>query len=90
MSDDLLHDLLPGPVTLVFKRTHELNPGLNAGTQLVGIRIPDHYFVRQLAIACREPLALTSANKSSGTSSLKIEVSLSLHKSNVYAPFNLT
>lgn len=69
-----LQDLLPGPVTLVFERTEELNPELNPTTRLVGIRIPDHEFVQQLSLACEEPLALTSANVSTvGQSSLKIE-----------------
>ncbi|XP_073256777.1 threonylcarbamoyl-AMP synthase-like [Porites lutea] len=74
ISSEALQDLLPGPVTLVFERTDELNPGLNPTTRLVGIRIPDHDFVRQLCLACDEPLALTSANVSTvGQSSLKIE-----------------
>lgn len=74
ISPEALQDLLPGPVTLVFERTDELNPGLNPTTRLVGIRIPDHDFVRQLCLACDEPLALTSANVSTvGQSSLKIE-----------------
>ncbi len=76
MSQEILQDLLPGPVTLVFERTDQLNPGLNPTTRLVGIRIPDHYFVQQLSLRCKEPLALTSANVSTvGQSSLKIEVS---------------
>lgn len=74
VSQEILQDLLPGPVTLVFERTDQLNPGLNPTTRLVGIRIPDHYFVRQLSLRCEEPLALTSANISTvGQSSLKIE-----------------
>ena len=76
VSQEILQDLLPGPVTLVFERTDQLNPGLNPTTRLVGIRIPDHYFVQQLSLRCEEPLALTSANLSTvGQSSLKIEVS---------------
>ena len=76
VSQEILQDLLPGPVTLVFERTDQLNPGLNPTTRLVGIRIPDHYFVQQLSLRCKEPLALTSANVSTvGQSSLKIEVS---------------
>lgn len=76
MSQEVLKDLLPGPVTLVFERTDQLNPGLNPSTRLVGIRIPDHNFVQQLSLRCEEPLALTSANVSTvGQSSLKIEVS---------------
>ncbi|EDO46648.1 predicted protein [Nematostella vectensis] len=73
VSDDILTDLLPGPVTLVFERTPELNPSLNPGTTLIGIRIPNHHFVRKLAKACAEPIALTSANQSSAMSSLKVE-----------------
>lgn len=76
VSQEILQDLLPGPVTLVFERTDQLNPGLNPTTRLVGIRIPDHYFVQQLSLRCEEPLALTSANVSTvGQSSLKVEVS---------------
>lgn len=75
IGDEILQDLLPGPVTLVFERTEQLNPGLNPTTELIGIRIPDHAFVQQLSLACGEPLALTSANVSTvGQSSLKIEV----------------
>ena len=78
MSDSVLNDLLPGPVTLVFERTETLNKELNPGTNLVGIRIPDHIFVRQLAIKCREPLALTSANKSAARSSLETKVGVKI------------
>lgn len=75
IGEDVLQDLLPGPVTLVFERTEALNRELNPTTQLVGIRIPNHEFVRQLSLACNEPLALTSANVSTvGQSSLRIEV----------------
>ncbi|KAG8451484.1 hypothetical protein GDO86_003623 [Hymenochirus boettgeri] len=70
VPDRLLHDLLPGPVTLVMKRSYELNKDLNPCTSLVGVRIPDHAFIRQLAQVCAEPLALTSANISSQESTL--------------------
>lgn len=69
----LLEDLLPGPVTVVFERSRELNPNLNQGTNLVGIRIPDHAFTRRLCRAVGQPLALTSANVSDTLSSLTIE-----------------
>jgi len=73
VSDELLHDLLPGPVTLVFERTDALNKDLNPHTHLIGIRIPDHDFVRKLALCCSEPIALTSANLSAGRSPLAIK-----------------
>ncbi|XP_042194697.1 yrdC domain-containing protein, mitochondrial [Callorhinchus milii] len=73
VSDQLLRDLLPGPVTLVFERSDKLNSDLNPFTELVGVRIPDHAFIQQLAQMCSEPLALTSANVSSQMSTLTTE-----------------
>ncbi|EFX74263.1 hypothetical protein DAPPUDRAFT_215182 [Daphnia pulex] len=73
VDERLLHDLLPGPVTLVFERSPALNPELNPGTKLVGIRIPDSWFIRQLSNSCAEPLALTSANISGSQSTLSVE-----------------
>lgn len=74
VSQELLQELLPGPVTVVFERTEQLNPQLNPGNSLVGIRIPDYPFMRQLVAQCSHPLALTSANISNTRSSLAIEV----------------
>uniref|UniRef100_A0A8C3UBJ1 Threonylcarbamoyl-AMP synthase n=1 Tax=Catharus ustulatus TaxID=91951 RepID=A0A8C3UBJ1_CATUS len=72
VPDELLRDLLPGPVTLVLQRSEELNKDLNPFTSLVGVRIPDHPFMRDLARACPGPLALTSANISSQGSTLTV------------------
>lgn len=72
VSDEVLQDLLPGPVTLVFKRKPELNPALNPSTQLVGVRVPEHAVLRQLCLQLQEPLALTSANASAQPSSLHV------------------
>ncbi|XP_053820768.1 threonylcarbamoyl-AMP synthase [Vidua chalybeata] len=72
VPDELLRDLLPGPVTLVLERSEELNKDLNPFTSLVGVRIPDHPFMRDLARACSGPLALTSANISSRGSTLTV------------------
>ena len=74
ISEKLLSELLPGPVTVVLERTAELNPDLNRGTSLVGVRIPDYDFIRDLTRACDEPLALTSANISNGPSAVNIQV----------------
>ncbi|XP_032415047.1 threonylcarbamoyl-AMP synthase [Xiphophorus hellerii] len=71
VKEDLLGDLLPGPVTLVFERSEKLNTNLNPFTSLVGVRIPDHAFMRRLCQMCGEPLALTSANISSNTSTVE-------------------
>ncbi|VDP11785.1 unnamed protein product [Soboliphyme baturini] len=71
-STSLLQELLPGPVTLVFRRNESLPLCLNPFTDLVGVRVPDHEFIRQL---CRSfgPIALTSANLSNTRSCLNVE-----------------
>lgn len=120
MPEELLRDLLPGPVTLVLPRSDALNADLNPFTpvsggraaflglggcpppspgstgrlperrlplaarlslpflQLVGVRVPNHHFVRELARACDGPLALTSANVSERASSLTVTVRTAL------------
>ncbi|KAJ6663368.1 hypothetical protein lerEdw1_009447 [Lerista edwardsae] len=72
VPDELLRDLLPGPVTLVLERSEALNKDLNPFTLLVGVRIPQHWFIRELARACAAPLALTSANISAESSNLTV------------------
>ena len=88
-------------VTLVFTRSEQLNTNFNPDTSLVGVRIPDHAFLRQvcrystvqystkqysvqcmtsaMCRLCGGPLALTSANLSNETSSLRVEEFSSLH-----------
>ena len=68
-----LNDLLPGPVTIVTERSPALNSNLNPKTTSVGVRVPDHDFIRNLANRLREPLALTSANVSGEEPSLCVE-----------------
>ena len=75
---ELLRELLPGPVTTVFERAEQLNHQLNPGNPLVGIRVPDHPFMRQLVAKFGQPLALTSANVSNMQSTLSVEVSVTL------------
>ncbi|KAH8257913.1 hypothetical protein KR038_002982 [Drosophila bunnanda] len=74
LSDELLTRLLPGPLTIVIERTPALsNRFLNPSTSKIGIRIPDFRFMRELcAVWHEQPLALTSANRSSAPSSLQV------------------
>ncbi|XP_017003198.2 threonylcarbamoyl-AMP synthase [Drosophila takahashii] len=74
LSDELLTRLLPGPLTIVIERTPQLsNRFLNPSTSKIGIRIPDFKFMRDLcAVWQDQPLALTSANRSSAPSSLQV------------------
>uniref|UniRef100_A0A8B9T2U6 Threonylcarbamoyl-AMP synthase n=1 Tax=Anas platyrhynchos TaxID=8839 RepID=A0A8B9T2U6_ANAPL len=56
-------------------RSEELNKDLNPFTSLVGVRIPNHPFIRELARACSGPLALTSANISSQARDVSLLIS---------------
>ncbi|XP_043587520.1 yrdC domain-containing protein, mitochondrial [Bombus pyrosoma] len=57
----LLSWLLPGPYTIILKRTPALNPALNPNHDTVGIRVSSHKFIRYITEVAG-PLALTSAN----------------------------
>lgn len=74
LPDDLLHSLLPGPVTIVLEKTKYLdNPFLNPTTTKIGIRIPHHNFVNRVTGIFNMPVALTSANFSNEPSTLSIK-----------------
>ena len=73
VPNSLLNSLLPGPVTLIFRRTPKLNSALNPGTDSVGIRIPNEEFIRTVVEYCGSPIALTSANVSTKDSPLCVE-----------------
>ncbi|CAH0386344.1 unnamed protein product [Bemisia tabaci] len=73
IPENLLEALLPGPVTILLKRTDTLEKSLNPGVEKIGIRIPDNKFIRDIANLTRRPLALTSANLSDRPSTLDPE-----------------
>jgi tRNA threonylcarbamoyl adenosine modification protein (Sua5/YciO/YrdC/YwlC family) len=68
---ELVEKLLPGPVTIVLDKSKFLNnPFLNPGVGKIGIRIPNFNFIRDVCREFNQPMALTSANRSSEKSSL--------------------
>ncbi|XP_031832013.1 threonyl-carbamoyl synthesis 1 [Nomia melanderi] len=72
LPTDLINTMLPGPYTIVLKRKPALNKNLNPDTDTVGIRVPNHKFIRLLSHIVG-PLALTSANVSNAKSCLYAE-----------------
>lgn len=73
LPDELISELLPGPVTIVLNKSiHLNNPYLNNGIEKIGIRIPDFNFIRDVCREFSQPMALTSANKSSEKSTLNV------------------
>lgn len=72
LPQGLLENLLPGPVTVILKRTNATSLKLNPGVDKVGIRVPDCSFVRDIVIRFGFAIALTSANISNSHSTLDI------------------
>jgi L-threonylcarbamoyladenylate synthase len=52
----------PGAVTIVFRAKHILPTNLTAGTQRIGVRMPEHPVALALATAVKGPITATSAN----------------------------
>ncbi|CAK9823522.1 Threonylcarbamoyl-AMP synthase [Anthophora retusa] len=63
LPEEILTTILPGPYTIILKRTENLNPVFNPNHDTVGIRIPRFSFINCVADIVG-PLALTSANLS--------------------------
>ena len=59
----LLRKVLPGPVTVLVKKSPDLPDLVTAGSPLVGIRFPDHPMALEL-IGMAGPITSTSANLS--------------------------
>ncbi|XP_047005057.1 yrdC domain-containing protein, mitochondrial-like [Schistocerca americana] len=69
----LLQCILPGPFTIVLKRSKALNAKFNPGIPNVGIRIPQDRFIVEVVKKFGEPIALTSANSSGEQSAIEVE-----------------
>ncbi|MDD1678887.1 MAG: threonylcarbamoyl-AMP synthase [Methanomicrobiales archaeon] len=65
-AEALITRFLPGPMTIVLPAKSVLPPLLMAGTEHIGVRIPDHEVALSLIQAFDSPITATSANRSGG------------------------
>jgi L-threonylcarbamoyladenylate synthase len=63
-AEKLAHNFLPGALTLVLPKKELVPSLLVAGRDTVGIRIPDHRVILDLAALADLPITATSANAS--------------------------
>ncbi|MFW5964952.1 MAG: L-threonylcarbamoyladenylate synthase [Natronomonas sp.] len=63
---------LPGPVTVLLERNDRVPDALVAGTDRVGIRVPDHDIARAFARRTG-PITATSANRSGEPSARRVD-----------------
>lgn len=64
IANNLYNNHLPGPITVISKSKHKLDPRLESATGTLGIRYPSHRFALQLTTAFGTPITATSANTS--------------------------
>lgn len=60
----LLEEIWPGQTTVVFKKREAVPDSVTGGMKTVGLRIPDHSFIRKVLDIFPHPLVGTSANLS--------------------------
>lgn len=72
VKQGILEYILPGPVTVLLNRSHDLNPKLNPNVPTVGVRIPDDNLINWIT-SMVGPLVLTSANRSGEANPIAIE-----------------
>lgn len=59
-TEEIIKKILPGPFTLILKKKNSISPLLTAGSDRIGIRIPDNKVCKELS---RDfPITSTSAN----------------------------
>lgn len=64
---------MPGPITVILKKSKEVPCEVTAGLDSVGIRFPQHEVARNFIFACGVPLAAPSANTSTKISPTSAE-----------------
>ena len=60
---ELAERFMPGPITLILKKSDKIPSVVTAGGETVGVRMPSNVWAREL-IAASKPLAAPSANRS--------------------------
>jgi L-threonylcarbamoyladenylate synthase len=71
-EERFMHEFLPGPVTVVVERRESVPDALTAGSDRVGIRIPDHDVALAFYRSADRPVTATSANRSGEGSARRV------------------
>lgn len=61
-QEEILKKLWPGPFTCVLNKKRTINDRLSAGTEKIGLRIPNHIFIQALLYKLERPITGSSAN----------------------------
>ena len=69
---ELISKYMPGDLTLILNKNEKVPSILTAGIDTIGVRIPDNKIALAILKNFKNPLAVTSANKSGKTSGLEV------------------
>ena len=69
---ELISKYMPGDLTLILNKNNKVPSILTAGIDTIGVRIPDNKIALKILENFKNPLAVTSANKSGKESSLEV------------------
>ena len=72
-ADKLIKAFLPGPLTIIIKKNPEVPDIVTAGSQKVGIRIPDNKVALELIRQAERPIIATSANLHSHPDAVNVQ-----------------
>jgi len=61
-ANNIFTNLLPGPITVVCRGKHKVDPRLEDRTGTLGLRMPDHSLVSKIVSSFGRPITATSAN----------------------------
>jgi len=75
-EEKIIRKFLPGPLTVLVKSRPVISSLLSAGTEKIGIRIPDHPVALKLIKAVGGPITSTSANISGSQPPENVEEAL--------------
>lgn len=69
----VMDKFMPGPLTVIMKKSDKVPESVTAGLDTVGIRMPSHPVARAFIKACGTPIAAPSANRSTHISPTSAE-----------------
>lgn len=69
----VMEKFMPGPITVIMKKSANVPLSVTAGLETVGIRMPSHMVARAFIKRCGTPIAAPSANRSTHISPTSAE-----------------
>lgn len=85
-QEKILKELWPGPFTFVLRKRDRVNRRLSAGTEKIGLRIPNHIFIQALIYKLKRPITGSSANISGMDPSGNLDEIIEQFKENSRVP----